>query len=366
MKSKIRSIKGLNEKGSALVLSVIVLVNALLIVTTIASMSAVSQKMSGKTKNSSVAFQAADSGAEFALKEIYDNDGSLSVRDFCKNGILNNTTGKCETTLFSAVPSTQVELYFMDESEGLITDGNISADEIKYIRSVGKVSDGSGEMVSRAVEVNVSARDVFVCGTSTIADGEGNFYDTVEIGDQCWMAKNLNVGVRIDSTNTGSVHSDVSDNGIIEKYCYDNNTSNCNVYGGLYDWNEAMGYITTAGAQGICPNDWHIPTDGELYSLENYLATGVCDPNRIGWSCEPAGDKLKIGGSSGFNALLSGIRDPEGSFIDLSVVTFFMSSTQYNEDQIFRRRLTNEDEESGTYRSRPNKKTGFSVRCVMD
>ena len=82
------------------------------------------------------------------------------------------------------------------------------------------------------------------------------------------MAENLNIGTKINSTTGGQLQTD---NGIIEKYCYDNDESQCDIYGGLYEWNEAMQYVTTEGGQGICPDGWHIPTDGEWTTLVEYL-----------------------------------------------------------------------------------------------
>ena len=58
----------------------------------------------------------------------------------------------------------------------------------------------------------------------------------------------------------------MTNNGIIEKYCYDNNPANCAIYGGLYQWNEMMQYTTQQGAQGICPN-------GGIYRL---ILNGQC------------------------------------------------------------------------------------------
>jgi hypothetical protein len=78
-------------------------------------------------------------------------------------------------------------------------------------------------------------------------DHDGHKYPTVQIGIQTWMAENLNVGTLINDTTSAN------NNGILEKYCYEDNESNCDVYGGLYQWNELMNYDTTPGIQGICP-----------------------------------------------------------------------------------------------------------------
>lgn len=83
------------------------------------------------------------------------------------------------------------------------------------------------------------------CGTPITYDNKT--YNTVQIGGQCWMAENLNVGYQNYNTNNQT------DNNIHEKYCYDDIGTNCTIYGGLYQWNEMMQYETTEGSKGICP-----------------------------------------------------------------------------------------------------------------
>ena len=94
---------------------------------------------------------------------------------------------------------------------------------------------------------------------------EGKQYNTVLLGSRCWFKENLNVGTRIDGVD------EMLENGLLEKYCYDDSEANCDTYGGLYQWNEMMQYTTTEGAQGICPTGWHIPTYAEWLSLGDFL-----------------------------------------------------------------------------------------------
>lgn len=141
-------------------------------------------------------------------------------------------------------------------------------------------------------------------------DADHNNYSVVKLGDQLWMAENLNVGVRIDGNRNQT------DNNIIEKYCYNNDESNCTVYGGLYNCNEMMQYTKTEGTQGICPRGWHIPTDEEWTVLTNYLGddgfagaklkeTGISHwlksksiaTNETGFSALPAGYHLWVDSS---------------------------------------------------------------------
>lgn len=98
-------------------------------------------------------------------------------------------------------------------------------------------------------------------GMPTITYG-GQVYNTVLIGEQCWLKENLNTGIMIYDNQIPQ------NNGEIEKWCYNDDPENCEVYGGLYNWDEAMQYDTVSGSQGICPSGWHIPTDEEYMILE--------------------------------------------------------------------------------------------------
>ncbi|MEI7813122.1 MAG: FISUMP domain-containing protein, partial [Ignavibacteria bacterium] len=105
-----------------------------------------------------------------------------------------------------------------------------------------------------------AAASQFTCGTSTVTYS-GKTYHTVQIGSQCWLKENLDVGTMVNGSRNQI------NNGTTEKYCYDDKPSNCATYGGLYQWDEAMAYSTTPGSKGICPTGWHIPTDAEYQTL---------------------------------------------------------------------------------------------------
>lgn len=192
-------------------------------------------------------------------------------------------------------------------------------------------------------------------GAPFVTDTDGNIYPTVQIGDQCWMAKNLNVGRYVASTVSDADHSNLSNNGIIEKYCYGNDIANCALYGGLYDWDEAMGYSNTEGAQGICPAGWHIPTENDWKTLNSFYIYGN------------AGAHLKVGGSSGFDAYFAGDRHAKGAFYGFGASGFFWQSSSYiylyfNDGYIREVAACN----GALVKNHFNKKTGISVRCIKD
>ncbi len=93
----------------------------------------------------------------------------------------------------------------------------------------------------------------------------GQIYHTIQIGTQCLMRENLNIGTMVAGI------SEQTNDSILEKYCYNDDTANCAIYGGLYQWAEMMQYTTTPGAQGICPAGWHIPISAEWDTLVSFL-----------------------------------------------------------------------------------------------
>jgi len=213
---------------------------------------------------------------------------------------------------------------------------------------------------------------LFKCGVDSVTYS-GTVYPTVIIGTQCWMAKNLNIGTRIARA------SNQTNNATLEKYCYADNEANCTTYGGLYQWDEAMQYVETEGAQGICPTGWHIPTDAQQYTLENYLKDSgqSCVASRVNaWDCSTAGGKMKEIGtthwttpntgatnSSGFTVLPAGYRDSDGSFYDLGSSTNLWSSSVSGRDA-WRQSL--DYAHATVFRSVYVQAYGFSVRCLKD
>ncbi|MBW6491215.1 MAG: fibrobacter succinogenes major paralogous domain-containing protein [Lentimicrobium sp.] len=106
------------------------------------------------------------------------------------------------------------------------------------------------------------------CDTQVISYG-GENYTSVKIGDQCWLDRNLNVGIVLASNVAPS------DDGVIEKVCPDDTENGCQSNGGgLYRVEEARNYIETGeGLKGICPSGWHIPTLAEIDTLIAHYTT---------------------------------------------------------------------------------------------
>jgi uncharacterized protein (TIGR02145 family)/uncharacterized repeat protein (TIGR02543 family) len=136
--------------------------------------------------------------------------------------------------------------------------------------------DGSVQYTSNTA-IGKDVRLVAVWANTVIHDKrDGQTYNTVRIGDQTWMASNLN-------------YNDA------DAWCYDNDANNCAIYGKLYTWNSA---------KSSCPGGWHLPTSGEW----GELVANAGDKYAAGWTLKSE----SAGGTDdyGFSALLSGSRSP--------------------------------------------------------
>jgi uncharacterized protein (TIGR02145 family) len=193
---------------------------------------------------------------------------------------------------------------------------------------------------------------------------DNHAYATVAIGSQCWMAENLDHGTMIPAASWQTNNSQA------EKWCYGDVLSNCGSYGGLYQWDEMMDYSPSDGGnpsttQGICPVGWHVPSDEEWKTLEMQLGMSQALADLIdAWRGAPAGTALKVGGTSGYDALLSG-RCVGGACGLLSQYEFMHSATEYTSVYAWRRCLQLADAGVGRFKTFP-KSWGLSVRCVLD
>jgi uncharacterized protein (TIGR02145 family) len=241
-----------------------------------------------------------------------------------------------------------------------------------WVNSIGDMQPGEGYLVKMNAEDVLSYILTINCGEPLIDPRDGQFYNTLQIGTQCWVAENLNIGEMINGNSV------MSNNSVIEKYCYDNDPANCETYGGLYQWNEMMEYSTTPGVQGICLSGWHLPTDDEWKILEGTVDSQypVGDPvwNNLGLRGYDVGLNLKsttgwYGGGNGsglynYEALPGGYCNGSGGFGSLTSLATFWSSSEDNGSEVWHRDLHNSSDE--VYRDHDGKYYGFSVRCVQD
>ena len=217
----------------------------------------------------------------------------------------------------------------------------------------------------------------------TMTDIDGNTYKTITIGTQTWMAENLKVTTYNDSTAIPNVTGAYTwKNLTTGAVCTYNNTTNAdtiNTYGRLYNW-----YAGNTGK--LCPMGWHVPSDAEWTTLEDYLIANGYNYNgsktgtkiakamasTTGWAFDPTagdiGNKPSTNNSSGFTALPGGFRGINGTFYSIGYTGGWWSSDDYYSSNAtagcrdLGYNYSSLHEEYYGYL----KAVGLSVRCVKD
>ena len=215
-------------------------------------------------------------------------------------------------------------------------------------------------------------------GCGLVTDTDGYEYETVQIGDQCWMAENLKVTHYRNGDPIPLLTSDEdwanTSNGA---YCiYNNTTANAETYGNLYNW------FAVNDPRGLAPEGWHIPTDEEIIQLEMHL--GMTSSHAYGegwWRGTNEGSKLagiadlwNFGDlasdpefeTSGLKIIPAGYRIEEERivFYGLNTGCTIWSSSESTEDRAWIRSIKYNHTE--VYRDYYLKNSGHSVRCVRD
>ena len=216
----------------------------------------------------------------------------------------------------------------------------------------------------------------------TMTDADGNVYQTVKIGNQEWMAENLRTTKYRDNTPIPFDTSTVSwASGATPKFCYYGNTADADSirkFGALYNWNA----VDTANPKKIAPSGWHVPTDAQWDSLQNYLMANGYNWNttttenamakslasKADWdtsSIEGAiGTDLTKNNTSGFSALPGGERNYNGVFCNIGGFGYWLSATKIDELSSYSRDLCSDW--GHMYKDYGNQSCGFSIRLLRD
>jgi len=262
---------------------------------------------------------------------------------------------------------------------GEVTDSLVYiVDTSLYLR--GRITEGTcSPLYSDTLHITV-----FVCGISTVADYEGSIYNTVQIGDQCWMKENMKTNhyadgtELIDGTNAGNVNNDFTTR---YWFAYNNDTINKQAYGLLYTWAAVMNGAASSnanpsGVQGICPDSWHVPSDNEWMQLELFLGMNQSMLTYNGYRGTTEGGKLKeseytywnypntgANNQSHFTARGGGIR-VDSTFYGIKAEGQWWTSTQWGPNDSNLRQLLYDHEDIARYQV--IKWEGSSVRCIKN
>lgn len=234
------------------------------------------------------------------------------------------------------------------------------------------------------IQFQGAAPPSFVCGVSTLTDIDNNTYNTVQIGNQCWMKENLRTTRYADGTDIPAGYS--YESSMSSSYFYDYLYSDMPLAerGYLYNWPAAMhgapsSDANPSGVQGVCPTGWHLPSDAEWTQLTNHLSAHnefVCNDtidniakalaSTSGWltsteNCAVGNDQT-TNNASGFDAFPAGICNM--SFGGTGEYAYFWSSTQIFGSWVYFRGIGKDD--ASVLRDDRTMNFGFSVRCLRD
>ncbi len=210
----------------------------------------------------------------------------------------------------------------------------------------------------------------------TVTDIDGNVYQTVQIGDQLWMAENLKVTHyrNGDAIPTGYSASEWTILSTSAYAVYNDDESNADTYGYLYNW------YAVDDSRNIAPEGWHVPTDEEWMELEMALGMSESEANSSGsyrgtdqgsqlagradlWMDGDLENNAEFG-TSGFTVLPGGYRHIDGNYNFMGDDGCFWPSTETSSTTA-RYRIVSYVY-SGVGRYNYYKQLGFSVRCVRD
>lgn len=250
---------------------------------------------------------------------------------------------------------------------------------IDFCLSESNIQASAGEKCATAQGILNTACFAFNCGVEqaivttsaghTCNTGAPDYdtciYDTILIGDQCWLKQNINIGT-ITTSDTAQ-----TDNSILEKHCYGDNYANCQTYGGLYQWGETIQYLDgasdttdwspepTGNVQGLCPTGWHVPTSDEWSILDTYIGSGNLTQPALK-AQTPYWDGLDTYGFSG----LPGGWLANSSYNYLYTRAYFWASSIANSTNAFARWLVNGSETFGALGY--SRAYSSSVRCLRN
>lgn len=247
----------------------------------------------------------------------------------------------------------------------------------------------------KAIEAGRESCTHTVQSPLVVTDIDGNLYDTVMIGTQIWMRENLRVTKYNDGTHIPLVKDpSIWANNFNGKpkammSWYENSQPKymANKYGALYNW-----YVVnplTNGNRSVCPIDWHVPTDDEWTTMENYLIMNAHNfdstthgdgmtNNKIakslasttGWHFDGSvgavgnNDYVSLRNKSGFTALPAGYRGYGGTFINITKYGYWWTSTQAGASSAWGRSICYSSGFVDSFNK--NKAYGYSIRCIKN
>ena len=302
-----------------------------------------------------------------------------------------NTSVTARGVCWSTSPNpTLLNNYTSDGSGlGIFTSSitGLTANTTYYVRAYATNSVGT----AYGNEVNFTTLPPPIPNCGTVTDIDGNIYNTVIIGSQCWMRENLRVTKFANGTSITLGTSTSSST----KYRYypNNNSGNVSTHGYLYNWPAAMdgagsSSSNPSGVQGVCPTGWHLPSDAEWTQLTDYVSSQsayLCNSDATfiakalastsGWNSHAGtctvGNNPSANNATNFGAVPAGCYFYYNSYsgedyYEFGDYAYLWSATEDSGTDAYYRYLSYATAVAGGRDDNASKYSGFSVRCLRD
>ena len=231
------------------------------------------------------------------------------------------------------------------------------------------VGTGYGNEISFTTSDITNVMGIPCAGTPTVKDIDGNSYNTVQIGTQCWTKENLRVSKYRDGSiipldesggTTGNSSAQIwSIRSMGARTVFGHNPANLALLGYLYNW------YAISDPKGLCPSAWHVPSDAEWTTLTTFLGGESVAGGKMKSISTTYWNLSNVAptNESGFSTLPGGYRVNDGSFNNINLNAFFWSATELDKNDAWHRYLNYNDNVFVNYF---NKSFGASVRCIKD
>lgn len=305
---------------------------------------------------------------------VNDGGDSITARGVCWSVSQNPTLNDSHT-----MDSTCIGIFYSNLS-GLLENTTY------YVRAY--ATNGVGTAYGDEVSFTTLQHGQPCPGVATVMDIDSNVYNTVLIGNQCWMKENLRTTRYADGTPIlqGSTNdwSGIYSSTVPYWYYPNNAAANKPTYGLLYNfpavmWNFIHSDSNPSGVQGVCPEGWHMPSLAEWEQLTDYVSSQsqyICDgdatniakalASQTGWSSNnntcSIGNNPSLNNFTGFSALSAGFYD-QNYFFGNSAYFWSTSETTVYSDVAYDLQMSgyNANVDNGLQR----RYRGFSVRCLL-
>ena len=308
------------------------------------------------------AFETSSSLRDDNKSSSVDNSSSSQTIDksssSIKNGTSSSTVEKKNSSSSKVLNESSCSMKNESSSSSVEKENSSGSIKNESSSSSVKTEESSSSLIdeksSSSIQSSSSMNSIYDAVNNTLTDLRDNrFYKTVTIGEQIWMAENLNY---MPEDTAGTIYSGGTVCGGGAQNSKED-SEKCDIFGRLYLRKVALNKTTASNRQGICPDGWSIPKKEDWEKLISHLGENVVLKIKgDSWESTPGTNE------SGFSAIPAGnYNNSVIGYDNLSRAYFFYWNSK--SDPYF---LRIRDEENDLYYSYGASYMMYSVRCIKD